>query len=113
VDVRSAKEYSGEIRPFGEARPGHIPGAVNLDMSAVFTPDFKILPEAELTALFSGAGFEDKDQVIVLYDTAGVRSAFMTMIFRLAGFKNARNYDSSYQAWCANADLEIVQGPNP
>jgi 3-mercaptopyruvate sulfurtransferase SseA len=113
VDVRSEKEYSGEIRPFGEARPGHIPGAVNLSWDKVFTPDFKILPEAELQALLISAGFGDKDKTIVLYDTAGVRSSFMTMVFRLAGYRNARNYDSSYQAWCSNGDLEIRQGPNP
>ncbi|MDR1915976.1 MAG: sulfurtransferase [Synergistaceae bacterium] len=113
VDVRGPKEYSGEIRPFGERRPGHIPGAINLPMDEVFTPDFKIIPEEELQALFAARGFNDKEQTIILYDTSGVRGAFMTMIFRLAGFKNARNYDASYQAWCADPDTEIQQGPNP
>ncbi|MDR1471143.1 MAG: sulfurtransferase [Synergistaceae bacterium] len=113
VDVRGPKEYSGEIRPFGERRPGHIPGAISFPMDEVFTPDFRIIPEADLGALFASKGFDDKEQTIVLYDTSGVRGAFMTMIFRLAGFKNARNYDASYQAWCADADTEIHQGPNP
>jgi 3-mercaptopyruvate sulfurtransferase SseA len=113
IDVRSSKEYTGEIRPFGEARPGHIPGAVNLDMGEVFTADYTLKPVAELEALFASAGFADKEQTIVLYDTAGVRSAFMTMVFRLAGYGNARNYDSSYHAWSANQALEIRQGPNP
>ena len=113
VDVRSEKEYTGEIRPFGERRPGHIPGATNFSMEKVFTREFKILPEQELQAVIAEAGFEDKNQTIIMYDTAGVRSSFMTMVFRLAGFKNARNYDASYHAWCANADLEITQGPTP
>ena len=113
IDVRSEKEYTGEIRPFGEPRPGHIPGAVNLDMGDVFTADYTLKPVADLEALFSSRGFADKEQTIVLYDTAGVRSAFMTMAFRLAGYGNARNYDSSFQAWSANQALEIRQGPNP
>lgn len=113
VDVRSEKEYSGEIRPFGERRPGHIPSATNFSMDKVFTPDYKILPQEQLLEVIEGAGFDDKDQTIILYDTAGVRSSFMTMVFRLAGYKNARNYDASYHAWCANSDLEITQGPNP
>jgi 3-mercaptopyruvate sulfurtransferase SseA len=113
VDVRSEKEYTGEIRPFGEPRPGHIPGAVNLDMGEVFTPDYTLKPVAELEALFASTGFADKEQTIIFYDTAGVRSAFMTMVFRLAGYGNARNYDSSFQAWSANQALEIRQGPNP
>ncbi len=113
VDARSDKEYTGEIRPFGERRPGHIPGAVNLPWNEVFTADFKILPEAELQALFASKGFTNKEQTIVCYDTSGVRGAFMTMAFRIAGYKNARNYNPSYHAWCADADTEIRQGPTP
>lgn len=113
VDVRSEKEYTGEIRPFGERRPGHIPGAVNFSMEKIYTPEFKILPEESLREVIEGAGFTDKDQTIILYDTAGVRSSFVTMAFRLAGYKNARNYDASYHAWCGNEELEITQGPTP
>ncbi|GHV26731.1 sulfurtransferase [Synergistales bacterium] len=113
VDVRSEKEYTGEIRPFGEARPGHIPGAINFDMSNVFTPDFRVHSEEKMQEVLLSAGFTDKDREIILYDTAGVRSAFTTMIFRVCGYKNARNYDSAYHAWSANKNLEIRQGPNP
>lgn len=112
VDVRSDKEYTGEIRPFGERRPGHIPGAIHFPMDKVLTKDFKVLPDAELQASIASV-FPDKEQVIILYDTAGVRSAFMTMAFRLAGYTNARNYDPSYHVWCADPDTEIRQGPNP
>jgi 3-mercaptopyruvate sulfurtransferase SseA len=113
VDVRSVDEYTGKVKIFGERRPGHIPGAVNLSWDSLYTNDFKILPEAELSALFENAGFADKNQTIVCYDTSGVRAAFVTMIFRLAGYPNATCYNPSYQAWCADADTEIVQGPNP
>jgi 3-mercaptopyruvate sulfurtransferase SseA len=112
VDVRSDKEYTGEIRPFGERRPGHIPGAFHFPMDKVLTKDFKLLPEEQLKAVL-GADFYDKDQVIVLYDTAGVRSAFVTMAFRVAGYNNARNYDPSYHVWSADPDTEVRQGPNP
>jgi 3-mercaptopyruvate sulfurtransferase SseA len=113
VDVRSKQEYTGEIRPFGERRPGHIPGAVNIPLDSFFTPDFKLIAEADLETLLSDAGFADKDQTIILYDTLGVRGAFATMAFRLAGYVNARNYDASYQAWNFDAETQIVQGPNP
>jgi 3-mercaptopyruvate sulfurtransferase SseA len=113
IDTRGADEYTGKIRPFGERRPGHIPGAINLSWDSVFTPDFKILPEADLAALFAKAGLADKNQTIILYDTSGVRGAFMTMVFRMAGYVNARNYNGAYQVWCADADTGINQGPNP
>ncbi|MDR3165347.1 MAG: sulfurtransferase [Synergistaceae bacterium] len=113
VDVRSLQEYTGQIKPFGERRPGHIPGAVNLSWDSVYTRDFKILPEGELSAMFEKAGFTDKNQTIVCYDTSGVRGAFVAMMFRLAGYADVRAYNPSYQAWCADAETEITQGPNP
>ncbi|MDR3076111.1 MAG: sulfurtransferase, partial [Synergistaceae bacterium] len=76
VDVRSVDEYTGKVKIFGERRPGHIPGAINLSWDSLYTSDFKILPEAELSALFGNAGFADKNQTIVCYDTSGVRAAF-------------------------------------
>lgn len=113
VDVRSTQEYTGQIRPFGEIRPGHIPGAVNLSWDSVYTEDFKILPEGELAAMFEKAGFTDRNETIICYDTSGVRGAFVAMMFRLAGYADARAYNPSYQAWCGDAATEITQGPNP
>jgi 3-mercaptopyruvate sulfurtransferase SseA len=113
VDARSPQEYTGQIKPFGERRPGHIPGAVNLSWDSVYAQDFKILPEEELAALFEKAGFTDKNQTIICYDTSGVRGAFLAMMFRLAGYADARAYSPSYQAWCADAEVGVHQGPNP
>jgi len=113
VDVRTPEEYTGMARYFGERRPGHIPGAINLPWGLVFTDDFKILPEGQLAALFEGFGFTDKNQTIVCYDTSGVRAGFMTMIFRLAGYPNVKCYNPSFQVWSADAGTEVVQGPNP
>ena len=113
VDVRSFDEYTGKVRPFGERRPGHIPGAINLPWDSVYTNDFKVLQETALAAVFEKAGLTDKNQTIVCYDTSGVRAAFMTMMLRMAGYPNAACYNPSYQAWCADSETEIVQGPNP
>ncbi|MCL2683808.1 MAG: rhodanese-like domain-containing protein [Synergistaceae bacterium] len=113
VDVRSVEEYTGRIRPFGERRPGHIPGAINVPWGSVYTDDFTILPEAQLTALFESLGFTDKNQTIICYDTSGVRAGFMTMIFRLAGYPNAKCYNPAFQVWSADAETEVVQGPEP
>jgi 3-mercaptopyruvate sulfurtransferase SseA len=113
VDVRTPEEYTGQIKLFGERRPGHIAGAINLPWNSVYTEDFKILPEGELAAMFEQAGFTDKNQTIVCYDTYGVRGAFAAMMFRLAGYADARVYSPSYQVWCADAATEVHQGPNP
>ena len=46
----------------------------------------------------------------MVYDTAGVRGAYMTLMFRLAGFSKARNYDSGFQEWAGDKDLEVATG---
>lgn len=110
VDVRTPLEYAGTIRPFQEKRGGHIPGAINLPMDMVFAKDYTILPVEELKGVIEKHGLTSPDQEIVLYDTAGVRSSFMTMVFRLAGYNNTRNYDPAFHEWAGNMSLDVVQG---
>ena len=110
VDVRTPLEYAGTIRPFQEKRGGHIPGATSLPMDVVFSADYTILPVEDLKGIIEKHGLTSTDQDIVLYDTAGVRSSFMTMVFRLAGYKNARSYDPAFHEWAGNMSLDIVQG---
>lgn len=112
VDVRTPQEYEGKIRPFGEKRPGHIPGAICFSWGEVMTDDFKIIDEDSLIVKLASF-FPNKDQEIIFYDTNGVRSAFMTMVFRLADYRNARNYDASFKVWCEDESTEVRQGPNP
>ena len=49
------------------------------------------------------------DTEIVVYDTAGVRSAFVTMLLRYAGFTKSQSYDAGFQAWAGNPDLPLVK----
>jgi thiosulfate/3-mercaptopyruvate sulfurtransferase len=57
LDVRSIEEFTGE-NDRGNARAGHLPGAVHLEWLDYVTPDavqtFK--PAAELRSMFEGAG---------------------------------------------------------
>ena len=113
IDVRTPNEYKGEIRPFQERRAGHIPGAINIPMDKVFTEDYRIRSAEEVKGILAGFGITDPAHVLVVYDTAGVRSSFMTMIFRLAGFSNARTYSPSFHEWAGNSELPLNIGENP
>ncbi len=108
VDVRTPPEFEGAIKPFQEKRAGHLPGAINMPMQEVLDADGLIKSADDLEKLFAGYGLS-KDQAIVVYDTAGVRSSFVTMILRLAGF-NSRNYDASFHEWSGNAEYPIETG---
>lgn len=105
LDVRTPEEYKGKIRPFQEKRAGHIPGAVNLEKDYVVDEENLVKAKEQIDKLLSGVGI-GKDKPIVVYDTAGVRSAFVTMVLCCFGYP-ATNYDAGFQAWAGNPDLPI------
>lgn len=106
LDVRTPAEYEGKIRPFQEKRAGHLPGAVNIEMSNFVTSTYNFKEEAEIAELLKNAGITP-DTEIVIYDTAGVRAAFVTMALRYAGFHKSQCYDEGFQAWAGAKHLPI------
>ncbi|HVQ75054.1 MAG TPA: rhodanese-like domain-containing protein [Candidatus Binatia bacterium] len=108
VDGREPDEYAGS-RKSGEARGGHVPGAINLAWSQSLTPDGRVKSSAELRALFEKAGLKPDDE-IVTYCTVGVRSAHLAFVLRLAGYGNAKNYPASFNEWAADPALPVETG---
>ena len=106
LDVRTDGEYNGKIRPFGEKRMGHLPGAVHIEMSNFVKDGQHFIEEADVEALVAAKGIS-KDSEIVVYDTAGVRAAFVTMVLRYAGYSKAMCYDEGFQAWAGQKDLPL------
>jgi len=111
IDARTPFEYEGG-RLFGERRGGHIPGAVNIPYDTVLNDDMTARPIEDIQTIMAVRGISPEDEIIV-YDTAGVRSAYLVLVLRMAGFDKARNYDSSFQEWAGNMELEVVQGTEP
>ena len=105
IDVRTKAEYDGKIRPFQEKRAGHIPGSVNIEKDETVDIENIVQPKEFIDKLLLEHGI-GKDKPIVVYDTAGVRSAFVTMVLRHFGY-NAINYDAGFQAWAGNANLPV------
>ena len=107
IDVRSEKEYNGAT-DFGEARGGHLPGAINLPFGKMFNEDGSIKSTDDLKKLFADAGLNSGDR-IVTYCTKGIRSGHMALVLRNLGFNNASNWDASYYEWAGNAALPLVK----
>ena len=105
VDSRAAREFSGAT-PYGEARGGHLPGAVSIPFKDLFNADGRIKNKEQLQALFETAGLNPESE-IVIYCTAGIRSAYMVLVMRMMGFSKARNYDSSFYEWAAMNHLPV------
>lgn len=104
VDARAKDEYDGATK-FGEAVGGHIKGAISLPFNEVYNEDGTIKSEEELNEIFKNAGLT-KEQEIVTYCTAGIRSAHLALILNMLGY-NAKNYDASYYEW-ATTHPELV-----
>lgn len=111
IDARTPFEYQG-ARVFQEKRGGHIPGAINIPFDSVFREDQTVKSPEELRAFLGTYGVSQEEEIVV-YDTAGVRSAYLVMALRMAGFDKARNYDSAFHEWAGNMELEVIEGDQP
>jgi len=115
VDVRSPKEYTGELLHMenypqeGASRGGHIPGAVNLPWGqAVNEVDSTFKSAEELRQLYASQGITP-DQEIVAYCRIGERSSHTWFVLTyLLGYPNVKNYDGSWTEWgnLVNAPIE-------
>lgn len=115
VDVRSPKEYSGELLHManypqeGAMRGGHIPGAANIPWSqAIDDSDGTFKSVEELKLLYERWGISP-DKNIIAYCRIGERSSHTWFVLKyLLGFPNVRNYDGSWTEWgnLVNAPIE-------
>lgn len=97
VDTREKDEYDGATK-YGEAKGGHIEGAINIPYSSLYNKDGKLKSNDEIKKLFEEAGLKSDDK-IVTYCTGGIRSAFMQLMFEMSGYNNVKNYEGSYYNW--------------
>lgn len=112
LDVRSAKEYSGEdLR--GNKNGGHLKGAVNKEWSDAIdsnpadgVPKFKAYPE--LKALYENVGVV-KDKTIIPYCQTNIRGAHTYFTLRLLGYSDVAPYEGAWAEWGNADDTEIVK----
>ncbi len=105
VDVRSPKEYSGEllapegIPQEGAQRGGHIPGAVNVPWSQAVNEDGTFKSADELRQLYQSKGITP-DKEAIAYCRIGERSSHTWFVLKyLLGYPDVRNYDGSWTEW--------------
>ncbi len=114
VDVRSPKEYSGELLApenlpqEGAQRGGHIPTAVSIPWgTAVNTDDGTFKSTEELKEIYGGKGISPDSEVIA-YCRIGERSAHTWFVLKeLLGYDDVRNYDGSWTEWGSSIRVPI------
>jgi thiosulfate/3-mercaptopyruvate sulfurtransferase len=114
VDVRSPKEYSGELLHMpnypqeGATRGGHIPGAANIPWAqATQEEDGTFKPVEELRNLYEDKGITP-DKEIIAYCRIGERSSHTWFVLKyLLGYPKVKNYDGSWTEWGNLVDAPI------
>lgn len=101
LDVRRAAEFSGEVVAPCDPRPGHVPGALNVDVAALL----EAAGPEELRAL---VGAPEGSEVIA-YCHSGGRSALAVQLLAGAGYR-ARNYAGSWHEWSRDPELPVALG---
>jgi thiosulfate/3-mercaptopyruvate sulfurtransferase len=105
VDVRSPKEFTGEILAPPEyptehaQRGGHIPGAANIPWAQAVNEDGTFKTAEELQKLYQSKGVSAANEVIC-YCRIGERSSHSWFVLKyLLGYPNVKNYDGSWTEW--------------
>ncbi len=114
VDVRSPKEYSGELLApenlpqEGAQRGGHIPTAASIPWAtAVNAEDGTFKSNDELKEIYGGKGITP-DREVIAYCRIGERSAHTWFVLHeLLGYPDVRNYDGSWTEWGSSIRVPI------
>ena len=114
VDVRSPKEYSGELLApenlpqEGAQRGGHIPTAVSIPWgTAVNAEDGTFKSLDELKEIYGGKGIVPEKEAIA-YCRIGERSAHTWFVLHeLLGYGDVKNYDGSWTEWGSSIRVPI------
>lgn len=106
IDVRTPAEYNGTLLLPGDARPGHIPGAINLPEAEFFDSNGLILDTPALKQLFQSRGIVESRPVL-LYCHDGAKSSLGAGLFVQAGYPDVSLYYLSYRDWSENASLPV------
>ncbi|PKO15823.1 MAG: sulfurtransferase [Chloroflexi bacterium HGW-Chloroflexi-10] len=117
VDVRSPKEFSGELLHMpgypqeGAQRGGHIPGAVNIPWAQTVREDGTFKSADELHDLYRAQGiYPEKD--IIAYCRIGERSSHSWFVLQfLLGYPSVKNYDGSWTEWGNLVGAPVEKGP--
>ena len=100
VDVRDIAQAKGLAKHPQAARPGRIPGSVNLPLSALYMDNGELKSPDELLYMLKNKGITP-DKTIITTCNTGLQAGGAYFIFRYLGFPDVRVHDESWVSYCA------------
>jgi thiosulfate/3-mercaptopyruvate sulfurtransferase len=108
VNALSADEHSGKVTRV--ARPGRIPGSVNVPAGSLVDPGTNaFLDLNELRAVFERAGLLGSHRVIA-YCGGGIAACGDAFVLTLLGARDVVVYDGSLVEWSSRSELPMETG---
>ena len=102
IDTLPEAFYRGEMTLY--PRPGHIPGAININGLKLLDKTGRFRPADELAALHT----MDHQKRIITYCGGGIVASANAFIMTRLGFSHVAVYTGSLQEWAADADNPMV-----
>jgi 3-mercaptopyruvate sulfurtransferase SseA len=100
VDVRDIAQAKGLAKHAQAARPGRIPGSVNLPLSALYMDNGGLKSPEELLWMLKTNGITP-DKTVVTTCNTGLQAGGAYFIFRYLGYPDVRVHDESWVSYCA------------
>jgi len=88
------------------ARPGHIPGASNMNALDLLDKTGRFRPDDALAAMIGG----DRNARAITYCGGGIMASSNAFIMTRLGFTNVAVYTASLQEWAADPANPMVVG---
>ncbi len=102
IDTLPEEFYRGEMTIY--ARPGHIPGAVNIDGLKLLDKTGRFRSDDELAAMHNG----DRNARTITYCGGGIVASSNAFIMTRLGFSNVAVYTASLQEWASDPTNPMV-----
>jgi len=110
LDARAAERFRGETEPIDPVA-GHIPGARNMPIAELLTPDGRFRSPSEIEAAFEAVG-AGEEVPIAAYCGSGVTAAQLALAGALIG-REVTLYPGSWSAWSNTPGRPVEVGPVP
>lgn len=110
LDARDPARYRGDHEPV-DARPGHVPGAVNLPFADNLDDHGGLRPVPELTDRYHQVGALEADEVVA-YCGSGVTACLDLLVLERLG-RTGRLFPGSWSAWSHDGSRDAATGPTP